>query len=338
MKNSEKFFSMLKWAVERKDFEDFWPVGLESTGPRYWPQLVVDLESLLLCNGKLNKPDYPTSNVALAFCLIYGLRELGLSSNRCINLFEAVFEAAQAQKKGDLFNSSGSNLLWDSTTLIQKFNNGTPIIDTGMTVQDIYELSGQILALAESEYFMNHRIATEKHGPYVDVDGDIFVVRSVKNLSPIDLWPELRSINLNNDEFHLIFKYHQHEVSFDVLSNLLTPLPPKEALVSMVIVDNKNNVWDYFRIKELTTSVRQGIYIIGNSLQKMTQQEKSERMTEILYFGCRNNFGFWKDKARYAIETGRNRKIQHPVPKFGEERLKYYDLMQEMELSYREKL
>lgn len=76
MNRVDEFFSMLLWAVERKDFEDFWPVGLESTGPRYWPQLVLDLERILMNTGEFKEPDYPTANVALVFCLIYGMREL----------------------------------------------------------------------------------------------------------------------------------------------------------------------------------------------------------------------------------------------------------------------
>ena len=102
MKMSEKFFSALQWAVERKDFEDFWPVGLESTGPAYWPQLVQDLDRVKDTEGVLDPPDYPTANVALAFCLIYGMRELEWSPDQCASLIDGVFSAAKTIKTGDL--------------------------------------------------------------------------------------------------------------------------------------------------------------------------------------------------------------------------------------------
>lgn len=326
MNRSEKFFNMLKWAVERKDFEDFWPVGLESTGPRYWPQLVLDLDETYQDSGKFAPPDYPTANVALAFCLIYGMRELAWPPTRCSALLEAIFDAAQSSKSGDIFNSNGANLLWDFSRLMQEYNSGVDLLKREVSHQDIYELSGQVLALAEAEYFMNHRIATEKHGPYISEDGDIFVVRSFKNLWPIDLWPELRSINLDNNEVHFIFRYHTGAVQFDVLSNLLTPLPPKESLVSIVVVAADCNAWNVVKIRELSGNVQSAIYLIGNSLLKMDKCQKSERMTEILYYGCRHSLKSWRELAQNAINLGRTRAIQHPVPTFGDERLSYYDL------------
>lgn len=330
MDKSEKFFSLLRWAVERKDFEDFWPVGLESTGPAYWPQLVLDLETIQKSSAPMIIPDYPTANVALVFCLIYGLRELDRSPSQCKALVEGVFESAQKSKYGDIFNAGGSNLLWESDVVAQKFESGIQLLQQGISAQDINVLSGSILALAESEYFMNHRIATEKHGPYFAADGNLYIVRSFKNLCPDDLWPELSLSGLRNEEFHLIFKYSPHEVQFDILSNLITPLPPQESLIGVALAeeDKNANTWNLTQFEKLTREIHHGICLIGNALANMNQQQKSERMTEILYFGCRKSMPLWKEKAQNAIQIGRLRSIRHPVPKFGDERLKYYDLMQ----------
>ena len=189
---------------------------------------------------------------------------------------------------------------------------------------------GLILALAESEYFMNHRIATEKHGSYVSPDGTMLVARSFKNLKPIELWPELRATSLINEEFHLIYKYRVHNVGFDILSNQISAAPPNDALLDVAIVgDGLNEVaWDSSRVEDFAKAIRQGIGIIGNSLSKMERRQKSERMTEILYFGCRNCFDNWNDLALNAIEHGRTRVIKHPIPKQGEDRLRYYNLTQ----------
>lgn len=331
---SEKFFSKLRWIVERKDFEDFWPVGCESTGTRYWAQLVLDIDA----NKRLGKtiiPDYPTSNMVLVFCLIYGMRELMWSPNECAEFIEYLFETAQSIKHGDIFNTNGMNLIWDNNFAIKMFDEGVNLLAQDIPAQDIHELSGLVLALAESEYFLNHRIGTEKHGPYLMPDGSILTVRSFKNLHPVELWPQLDSISLTNDEFHLIFQYRIQNISFDVLSNQISSSQFKDSLLAVSIVGEAEpeREWNITRIEEFATAVRRGIRIIGEALSKMDQRQKSERLTEILYFGCRNGLDEWKEKAYNAIIVGRRHSIQYFVPRFGNERIKYYDLTQPFILS-----
>ena len=329
MSTSEMFFSKLRWIVERKDFEDFWPVGLETTGTRYWSQLVLDLDAVRQ-TGNLATPDYPTANVALVFCLIYGMRELGWSPSQSAELIEELFKSAQKCKSGNLLNTDGMNLIWDNDTATKKFEAGTQLLNQNVSVQDVHELSGIILALAESEYFMNHRIGTEKHGPYLSTDGNLFMVRSFKNLRPIDLWPQLYTTKLSNEEFHLVFKYRIHEVSFDVLSNQLSSLPSNDSLLAVALIggDGFDDRLGLIQIEEFVKAARQGIRIIGDSLAKMEQWQKAERLTEILYFGCRNSLCAWKEMASIAIKIGGDRSVRFPVPRYGKERFAYYDLTQ----------
>ena len=324
----EKFFSLLEWVVERKDFEDFWPVGLESTGVRYWSQLLTDVERVMKTENKLGVSDYPTANLALVFGLIYGIREMKWSSERCISLLDDIFFDTQKYKYGDIFNSDGSNLIWEIDSVVQKFEQGTQLLEIGVSAQDVNELSGLILALAESEYFMNHRIATEKHGGYRTSDDCVYVVRSFKNLCPTDLWPQLKATMLCNKEHHLIFKYNSFdEIRFDVMSNLITPLPPLNSLQAVSLSCNEEK-WDLSRFKNFCDDVRHGIYLIGDELTSMGWQQKAERLTEILYFGCRESITSWKSAAQKAIEVGRSHSVRYPVPRYGDERFKYYNLTQ----------
>ena len=334
MNRVDEFFSMLLWAVERKDFEDFWPVGLESTGPRYWPQLVLDLERILMNTGEFKEPDYPTANVALVFCLIYGMRELNWNYEKSSHLVDKLFESAQKCKHGDLFNSDHRNVLFDVQKVQYLYENGTKLLSKGITNSDVHEFSALVLALAESEFFMNHRIATEMHGPYFLEDGTVCIVRSFKNLLPLGLWKALEGLSLSNSETHMITKYQKCKTQFDILSNLMRELPNEEYVedVSIITIDG-SIAWDKEFFQKTVTELKSAIRIIMRELSVMSKEEKSEQMTRILYFGCRANLDNWEKMACRAINMGRQRMINYPVPVKGLLRLDYYNLTK----SYSEK-
>lgn len=327
--DTDRFFSFMNWVVKNKDFEDFWPIGLESTGPRYWGRLVDDLQDVLKKRNKFEDPDYPTSYLALSFCLIYGLRELDFSPAASRYFLDNIFASAKHIKYGDLFNSDGRNIIWSDNKTKQIISLGHSLFARGITGDEINSFSGAILALAESEYFMNHRIATEKHGPYHLSDGFDYLVRSFKNIRPVELWPELYSYDLINEECHLVFKYKECNSQFDMFSNLKTELPNNDLLIDVLVV-SENNFYSSITKKEFseyTNLLHSSIMEIHRALDLMSKAEKSERMTQILYYGCRSNFADWKDLSKDAIENAKSYIIRHPVPKSGISRLHYYDLM-----------
>lgn len=320
----DRFFEHFKWIVERKDFDSFWPIGLGTAGPRYWRNLVLDLEQSFKDNKDFLIFDYPTTYTTLVGSVFFAMRELRWSPDRCRALIEYIFYNAQKAKHGDLLNETGKNLIWHNRLAVEKFSFGYPLLNDKISILDIYDLSASILALAECEYFWNHRIATEKHGPYFGDDGNVYIVRSCKNLAPIDLWPELTTLSLNNDEFHLIFKYKPHEVRFDLLSNLITPLPPDKDLLGVSLSAfsffNGNNIHVFLN------SLHDAIRILCFSISKMNERERAEKATEILYYSCRNFLPQWRKQASNAILDGRTYTIRNPMPKELNNRLKYCDL------------
>ena len=65
MNRVDEFFSMLLWAVERKDFEEFLASWLRINRTEILGlKLVLDLERILMNTGEFKEPDYPTANVA----------------------------------------------------------------------------------------------------------------------------------------------------------------------------------------------------------------------------------------------------------------------------------
>lgn len=327
--DTDRFFALMNWVVQNKDFEDFWPIGLESTGPKYWGKLVDDLQYVFQTKNRFEYPDYPTSYLALSFCLIYGLREQDCSPDFCRVFFDNIFSAAKQIKHGDLFNSDGRNIIWSNEQVEHFISLGHSLFARGLTGHEINSFSGSILALAESEFFMNHRIATEKHGPYHLEDGFDYLVRSFKNLNPVQLWPELTDCQLLDEECHFIFRYKKCNSHFDMFSNLKTELPHNDVLNDVLVVSENEFYLSLNKttLNEYTDLLHTGIMAIHDSLSRMSKNEKSARMTEILYYGCRNNFDDWKAKSMDAIECAETYVIKHPVPKSGISRLNYYDLM-----------
>ena len=109
----DKFISKLRWVLERKDFNEFWPVGIPTAGINCAKDLIIYLDQPLTSAAEDNSFNYenPTSLLLVYLYCIYGLRELAWDKDKRIDFTKKIFTIINRSKKTGLTNSNGKYLL-----------------------------------------------------------------------------------------------------------------------------------------------------------------------------------------------------------------------------------
>jgi hypothetical protein len=324
------YIANLSWVLQRKDMDSFWPIGFATTCTKYGSSIAQDLEQSfdrVLPFGKQSYPDFPTSFTVIALGIVYGTFNLDWPSERKRQLFDNVLIAAANNKDGDLLNKSGSNRIIsieDAFSLLQhcpvRFFSDTP-----QSISICNRLSSVLLAYAEAVCFCNHRVITEKHGPYLnETTGKMILIRSAKNLqSVLALWPELERftnlVELLPQSIDMCFVSAPFEVHFDMFSNIIHSADVNKCTTEVGIAVVGNNytkhavLEEYEQIIDLITTFEQIIIQIVTLVGQKSKKELEKKLAEILYYSCRFLFeaaGFdWHklyERALYAHDDNGN--------------------------------
>ena len=344
----DAFIDGLGWVLERKDMDGFWPVGLASTCRQYGPWLAEDIERALARYsaddgqpGSSPSVDFPTSFTVVALCLVYGARELRWGATRAATAIDTLLQIASSEKAGDPLNRQGRNAIWsegEAAAHLERGQSCSGLVTERTVLRRLNAMSGLLLAYAEALYFCNHRIGTEKHGPYpCPAAGGILLVRSARNLAPRGLWPELG------------FDGALEGIGEIEIGSVCRPFPVRFDLFSNIIHGHDVNLITegaYILVKDdgagATTSLTHGgIERISSVLLEATDRatetvramspaRRAEQMIRILYYACRHLLGMsgedWHTLADRCVAAGRNRVPETAVPGDVGGLLHYYDV------------
>src|ERR1051326_5916696 len=316
----EQFLVGLSWVLQRKDMDSFWPIGFASTMTRYGPSFVRDLEERLevSTNGTNEEfADFPTSLIVVALAVVYGTFGLDWSSGRKHMLLERILRQVEAKKHGSPLNTTWKNEILSSEDAFFAAQNGPRTYDQNERIglRLCNRLSGLLLAYAEAFCFCNHRIFTEKHGPYF-TNEQMILIRSAKNLkSPPLFWDDVGSIAPLFDRLpvsiEMYFRSDPYDVRFDMYSNIIhsedVNRRTREVKIAVYPSDWKDRaeggslveLIDMLEILE-----KEAVTIVGVKTQSALQ----EQLMSIMYFACRHIFGpEWKELCRKAVDKGREK-------------------------------
>lgn len=218
----------IEWVLARKDFNDFWPIGLPEAGFAVDGTLVEAVELALASRERSAVPN-PTSTLLLFFFSIYGMRASGWSRDRRLAYARELLGVISESKSGPLFSGDGSHLL--AQPLLAPVDG--QLVDAEGDPDLVPTLSAfcsTLWACSEALYFCNHRLGTERHGPYPSASaGRRLVVRSAFELQPRRFWPELERWPDLPPRIDVVFECGAGaDVRFDLFANPLFRQPAAE--------------------------------------------------------------------------------------------------------------
>lgn len=205
----------VRWVIERKDFNAFWPVGLPRAGTAMGDLLVTQVEEVITANALRATVANPTAALLLLFFSTHGMRVAGWSRERRLHYAQALLALVRASKTTPVVDPDGRHCLLDppepwGDAWLEGFH------------QEANVFCALSWATAEALYFCNHRIGTERHGPYATAgDGQMRMVRSVHDLRPVELWPEIEEWPELPARVDVVFEYDRAGARFDLFANPL---------------------------------------------------------------------------------------------------------------------
>ena len=231
-----RFVDGLSIGVSKKGMDSFWPVGLRSTSMAFGPKIVYDLEDAIVRHaGGWERPvfDHPTSALVVSAYLLFAGYFAQTPTNTVLSVIDKLLHLAQAEKAGDLFNADGRNLILTEDAAKRAFEK-TSFATSSEDRDAINHLSGAVLALAEAMFFINHRVATEKHGPYSTGNQNRYsFLRSVNDFRDgLSIWPELNSAGFPFETGLLRMETEVFDVRFDMYSNIVHSVDINELTLS----------------------------------------------------------------------------------------------------------
>jgi hypothetical protein len=209
----------MRWVLARKDFNDFWPIGLPTAGTAMGSSLVERVESALATRSPTTMR-HPTTALILLFFSTYGLRSAAWETARRMRYVDRLLQFVRVSKVGPAVPLDGTHQLvlrWPRETI--------PWADATMRLDfkdSANRFAATLWAYSEAAYFCNHRIGTERHGPYPsDLPGGLVTLRSGANLTPRHLWPEIRKWPELPHGVWLAFDSEAATAPFDLFANPL---------------------------------------------------------------------------------------------------------------------
>lgn len=327
----EKYLTGLAWVFERKNMNSFWPIGLSSTSLKYGPYFLEELElSLLKCdNYQIINNDYPTSLIVISLVVLYAAYGLKWSKERTFRILELIFAKIKEQKHGSILNTDGRNRIYTDSIIFNSIKQCNAISGKNKKLVNLFnELSALIFCYSEVLYYCNHRIGTEKHGPYKNVDSDQYVmVRSAKNIHPnFDLWPELihqeKEFLLLPEYVELYYYYDPFEVKYDMFSNIIHS--ENVNTITNIIAYNIASLSKTDSIIELEKQVGDITLLFNKRIKEMINinsnmslEKLQIKLIGIFCYSCRNIFidanknwfNIWKETTK---ESNINKNIDIP--------------------------
>ena len=287
-----RFADGMAWVTKRKNFDVFWPIGIPQAS-RIGAQALID-ELTTTPSGVANGIPLrnPTSGVILYLYLIHGARELTLARSDRLELAERVLSPLRAAKANGLFALDGEHVLV------------TPLgvaADAGLSVTDwahggrvdphylrlLHQLCATTWAFGEAACFFNHRVVTERHGPYRGDDGTATLVRTAFDLDVSALWPELPGLSPPMLGFEVLDEFVDGEGPwFDLYANpifsadigsvrraaLVTHAPDGAVVLNPPVAE----------IEQLIDWLRSAIGVLTSQVSSMSSDAKARKVFRIM--------------------------------------------------------
>jgi hypothetical protein len=341
---ADRLLDALCEVLVHKDLDKLWPIGFPTACHRYGVDLAYALSSALPLVGQGRAGahlvcGYPTSLVILAAGLVYPARELGWTMNEVGPIMEGILAAAERAKGDDPLNGDGNNRILREEELAAFRDGGGQSVSwfrEETDIRSVCHLSALLFAYAECLFFCNHRLGTEKHGPYtLGEDGTILLVRSATNLDGASLW---RDVPLHTpriaSQIELAFVCRPFEIHFDAFSNPVSTTPFPEAVLKAGFRSaNKGEVralTPLDAIGALTESLYSDITLLARRIRSMSASDRAERLakvqlraaTPILRAAGQEPSAVWK---RMLLSADSSRTCA-PYPENRAEQIRYHDL------------
>lgn len=185
----DSYGDSIRWVVERKDFNAFWPIGYATAATATKSRLIDELERALAHERSIQPVPNPTAILVLFLFSSFAMRGARWPRTRRLALARSLLRIVERSKNNDALNRDGQHLLLHAEGSLKHFSWVSP---SSAYLRAVNALAGVSWACSEALYFYNHRIGTERHGPYPSTLLDrTVVVRSVFDLGPRELWPEI---------------------------------------------------------------------------------------------------------------------------------------------------
>lgn len=282
----DAYAQQLRWVIERKDFNDFWPVGLPWAATAMGDALVERVEQGLAGVAPEPVPN-PTVATLLLFFSTYGMREAGWSRERRLGYAERLLAVVRASKRSSVMNVDGVHHLVAPTPVLL---DGLWKPATPERVTAVNRLAATLWAFGEAAYFCNHRIATERHGPYPSEPGRLVLIRSAYNLTPSVLWPEVGGWPSLPRRIDLCVDHEAVEAPFDLFAN---PLFTFNATVTArrvaVIIEHDDGAREHDpsprALERLAGTLAELIGTLTRVVRCLSERERAERLHRIMLYG-----------------------------------------------------
>lgn len=290
----KEFFDGLSWIFERKSMNSLWPVGLSTTSLKYGARFAFDLEESLTPTSNMTSNahfDFPTSSNVVALSVLYGMYTDQWTISRSFKLLNNLFDVSKLGKYGSLINANWTNLILESKNA---WNYAKEVRLSENKEDHVLQnkISGTIFALSEALFFCNHRVLTEKHGPYINEEnGECLLIRSMQIRDiPNLLWPELKEelevLHRLTQQIHIYSIYRSIEVKFDMYSNIMHN---QNVNVTMLRggISPKMSEKEIAMFKEIALTLIKKSTLLTSIA---SVEERCCRLIGIMYYACRHIF------------------------------------------------
>lgn len=237
----------------------------------------------------------PTHLWRMSHHLLNGLRLLSVSLEVQQQAILTVLGMIEHLKYGDLFCSSGANIILSPVQVTDAVDELQPIQDL-CEARLIHQLAGVLWAYAESLYFVAHELALEIHGPYQLSGGCLLLVRDFFDLHPYHLWPSIDSL-VSHQSVRIMVVYKYLDIHVDVYNNLYID-PGKrllnEACSYQVLIDG--HAANLSQVEQLILTTGRAIEAISHKVNAWALEEIVRQYIHI----------FWWRKAALSQSLQRN--------------------------------
>jgi hypothetical protein len=278
------YASAMRWVIARKDFNAFWPIGLPRAGTAMGDALVARVEEPILHGSLRERVPNPTAALLLLFFSTYGMRVAGWSRERRLRYAGALLALVEASKASPLVDPAGRHQLPDP-----------PAPPDHAWLDGFQREAAAFCALAwaaaEALYFCNHRIGTERHGPYpADGRPGIRMVRSVYDLRPADLWRELSTWPTLPQRVDIVSEYAAEEARFDLFANPLFDFDSTACTLRVAVLATEQDavrpVRDLAEVQAWNAQLRTLVAAVVERVDRMDAGERIRRLHDTMLYAA----------------------------------------------------
>jgi hypothetical protein len=316
----------MEWVLAHKDFNAFWPVGLPSAGTAMGDQLITFVEGLLDARPTegLRVPN-PTAVLILLFFSTYGIRVSKWPRHRRLAYASGLLGIVSNSKSSPVVDRYGRHALQDQPPEVTAWSVGA--------LASVNTFAALSWACAECLFFCNHRVGTERHGPYRSSRGHHVMVRSIFDLAPRALWPEIDRWPVFPQRVDLVVEYPaSYSAPFDLFANPLFEFDINAIATRTAVLATASDgaapfaIVDFDEIDGWNEALRATIGQVAAAVRSMTVSERIQRLHQIMLYACQGIFGAPADLTPHDHRPG---PLGHAVDGPQSELRRYYDLRQD---------